>query len=63
LNKSSNAFRASSVRGVVVSRSTVVLGANSSQLFRVFLGEMRAGMSCMHSKRLPGSNDAHCAQA
>ena len=63
MNRSSNAFRASSVRGVVVSRSTVVRGAKSSQLFFVFFGEIRAGMFSMHSKRLPGSNDPHCAQA
>ena len=36
MNRSSNALRASSVRGVVVSRSTVVLGEKSSQLFLAF---------------------------
>jgi hypothetical protein len=50
-------------RGLVVSLSTVVLDWNKVQLFRAFLGAMRAGIVCMHSKRLPGSNDAHWEQA
>lgn len=29
---------------------------------RTFLGVTRAGIVCMHSNRLPGSNDSHCEQ-
>ena len=63
LKRSSKAFLASLVRGVVVSRSTVVLAVNSVQPFRAFLGVTRSGIACMHSNRLPGSNDVHWAQA
>jgi hypothetical protein len=63
LNKSSNAFRALSVRGVVVWRSTVVRGEYDAQLFRAFFGVTRAGTGSMHSNRLPGSKETHCAQA
>ena len=61
LKRSSNAFRASLFRGVVVSRSTVVRGAKSAHALRVFLGLTRSVIGCMHSNRLPGSNEAHCA--
>ena len=43
--------------------STVVRAEYSVQEFLAFLGVMRAGTGCMHSKRLPGSKDVHCAQA
>ena len=59
LNRSSNAFRASSTRGVV-SRSTVVRGAYNGHEFFEFFGVIRAGTGCMHSNRLPGSKDVHC---
>ena len=49
LKRSSNAFRASSVRGAVVSRSTVVRGANKVQVFRAFLGAMRTVMRRLHA--------------
>ncbi len=62
LNRSSNAFRASSTRGVVVSRSTVVRGAYNGHEFFEFFGVIRAGTGCMHSNRLPGSKDVHCEQ-
>ena len=29
---------------------------------RVFFGVTRSVMGCMHSNRLPGSNEAHCEQ-
>src|SRR5438128_1531638 len=64
LNRSSNAFRASLGRGVVVSRSTVVRGEYSVHVLRSFFGDTRAvSVGSMHSKRLPGSKEAHCAQA
>jgi len=61
LNKSSNAFRASLFRGVVVSRSTVVRGEKNVHPFRALLGETRSEIGWEHSKRLLGSNDTHCA--
>jgi len=63
LNRSSNAFRAPSGRGAVVSRSTVVRAVYNAHEFFAFFGEIRAGIDCMHSNRLPGSNDVHCEQA
>ena len=32
------------------------------QSLRASLGNIRAGTGCRHSKRLPLSNEAHCAQ-
>ena len=63
LKRSSNAFRGSSTRGVVVSRSTVVRGAYSGHVFLPFLGEIRTATGCMHSNRAPGSKNAHCEHA
>jgi len=61
LNKSSNAFRASLLRGVVVTRSTVVRGEKNVHPLRALLGETRSGIGSEHSNRLLGSNDTHCA--
>jgi hypothetical protein len=61
LKRSSNAFRELSTLGVVVSRSTVVRGPKCVQELRTFFGDTRAGTGSMHSKRLPGSKDTHCA--
>ena len=63
MKRSSKALRAVSTFGVVVSRSTVVLAAYNVQVLRLFLGEIRAlSVGSMHSNRLPGSKDVHCAQ-
>ena len=59
LNKSSNALRASGGRLDPVSRSTVTRTANNVHVLRLSLGEILAGIGCVHSNRLPESNELH----
>ena len=54
----------SRLAGVLVWRSIVVRGWNSSQLFRASFGATRADSLslCVHSQRALVSNDSHCRQ-
>lgn len=62
LNSFANASRALVGAPDEVSRSTTVLGANSSQVLRAFLFTIRFGTGLLHSKRAPGSKNVHCRQ-
>ena len=62
LKRFANAWRASVGPLEDVSRSTTVLGVNSSQVFRAPVFAIRAVIGLRHSKRALGSKEMHCRQ-